>query len=133
MKPTNEVLYNMIENLSKNFENYVKDTREYHKSHDEKQEKILNNVIKTNGRVSKLEEVTGDHTSLLSDYKERRANINGVFKFWGLISVGVVAGISYGWVLYMQNFKYEIINELAPQVSDMVYEKLEKEYYIDIK
>jgi len=133
MKPTNEVIFNMVENLTKNLETFIGDTKEYHKAHDEKQEKILTNVIKTNGRVNKLEETTENHAIEINDYKKRKANIEGVFKLWSIIGALVLTGVGYSWWLYMQNFKNEIINELAPKVSDMVYQKLEKEYEIDVK
>jgi len=133
MKPTNEVLFNMIENLTKNVEGFITDMKEYHKGHDEKQNEILRNVTKTNGRVNKLEDLTDAHSIEIDDYKKRKANLDGVFKLWGIIGVGVISIVGYTFWLYMQNFKNEIINELAPKVSDMVYDRLEKEYEIDIK
>lgn len=133
MKPTNEVIFNMVENLTKNLETFIGDTKEYHKAHDEKQEKILTNVIKTNGRVNKLEETTENHAIEINDYKKRKANIEGVFKLWSIIGALVLTGAGYSWWLYMQNFKNEIINELAPKVSDTVYSRLEEEYEIDVK
>lgn len=130
---SNEVLYTMIENLSNTVKDFIAETKESHKSQDEKQEKILENVIKTNGRVTSLEGKSKEYGVEIDDYKTRRANFSGVSKLWAVIGTGVIAIVSYFWFIYMQNFKNEIVQELAPQVSETVYQRLEKEYDIQVK
>lgn len=94
-------------------------------------------AIKTNGRVNRLDEWKKEAEGVLNDYNINKYQAKGAWKLWTLLVGVMVTLVSFAFVQYMQVVKTEIIAEaskqLAPVVSDSVYNKLEEKYYLNIK
>ena len=137
-KISNEVLHNMVENLTKQFDMFMVETKEFREEDRKVKAEILQRVTIQNGKTSTIENILEDEVLPdIKDYRENRAQARGAWKLWLLVVGGIVSVLSWAFVLYMNNLKLEIIEETAkqvsPVVSDAVYTKLEKEYNIQIK
>ncbi len=102
-----------IGEIARNLEDHVRYESGYQERFEEKLDKILLQVTRTNGRVSTIEDWRDKHAHpLLEDYKDNRSQAKGAVKLWTIIWVGLIALVGVTFTLYISNLKTEIINEV---------------------
>lgn len=129
-----ELLEEKFKNINKTLDKIVVSLEKQ----DEVLERVESKVTVTNGRVTSLEQINKDTVlPVVQDYIENRAQARGAWKLWTLFGGVLFTIVCFSFKIYMEEIKKEIINETiiqsSPVISDSVYNKLEKEYNINIK
>ena len=97
----------------------MKHESEYQARFEEKLDLILNQVTRTNGRVTALEVWKEKEAHpIVEDYKDTRSQAKGAVKLWTILWGTLATGVSVAGALYISKLHTEIGDETITRVQN---------------
>lgn len=107
----------MFKNLDEKLSSHMDQSKENYNEQNNKLDLILEQTRKTNGRVSRHDEIIETILPIVNSYQENKLKLSGVITLWGVIGTFVLSTFSYGMYLYIEKQKSEIENHILAEIK----------------